>query len=144
MGPAMSNGAVDAVAESEPFVTNLLDTGKFRVISVADNNVAPEFMFSGWATTNDWANHNAAAVKKLVGVFAAVAQWANANHAQSAQILVKASKMPADVATKMIRSYYGERLEAALLQPIIDAAAKYGTIAKPFPATEVFSPAALH
>jgi ABC-type nitrate/sulfonate/bicarbonate transport system substrate-binding protein len=82
-------------------------------------------------------------VKKLVTVFAQAARWGNANHAQSAQILVKASKMPAEVADKMIRSFYGERLDAALVQPIVDACAKYGTIAKPFPATEIFSAVAL-
>lgn len=144
MGEAMASGAVHAASESEPFVTNLLDGGKFSVISIADKNIAPEFMFSGWATTNDWASENAAIVQKLVGVFASVSKWANMNRPLSAQILMKASKMPGDVATRMNRSYYGGRLDASLLQPVIDAAAKYGAIAKTFPATEVFSPAALH
>jgi NitT/TauT family transport system substrate-binding protein len=139
MGAAILNGTVDAAAESEPFVTSLVEAGNLRVISVADKNIAPEFMFSGWATTTAWANENVTTVKKLVDVFATAAKWGNANHAQSAQILVAASKMPEDVANKMTRSYYGERLDASLLQPVIDAAAKYGTIAKPFPAAEVFS-----
>jgi NitT/TauT family transport system substrate-binding protein len=138
MGEAMASGAVDAASESEPFVTNLLGMGKFRVISVADKNIAPEFMFSGWATTNDWANENTAIVEKLVGVFASVAKWANANRPLSAQILMKASNMPEEVATRMDRSYYGGRLDTSLLQPVIDSAAKYGAIAKPFPAREVF------
>ncbi len=144
MGAAIVNGTVDGATVSEPFVTNFLDTGKVRAISAAERNVAPEFMFSGWATTSEWALKHPDAVKKLVGVFAEAARWGNANHAQSAQILVKASKMPAEVANKMIRAYYGERLDALLLQPVIDAAAKYGTIAKAFPATDVFSPVALH
>lgn len=144
MGEAMASGSVDAACESEPFVTNLLDAGKFRVISIAEKNIAPEFMFSGWATTNDWANENAAIVKKLVDVFASVANWANANRPLSAQILMKASKMPEEVATRMVRSHYGGHLDSSLLQPVIDAAARYGAIARPFPATAVFSPAALH
>jgi NitT/TauT family transport system substrate-binding protein len=143
MGPAMLAGTIDGASVSEPFITNFLDGGKIRAISVADKNVAPEFMFSGWTTTADWASKHPDAVKKLVGVFAEAARWGNANHEKSAQILVKASKMPPEVANKMIRAYYGERLDAALLQPVIDACAKYGTIAKPFPAAEVFSAVAL-
>jgi NitT/TauT family transport system substrate-binding protein len=143
MGPAIIAGTINGASVSEPFITNFLDGGKLRAISVADKNVAPEFMFSGWTTTSDWATKHPDAVRKLVGVFAEAAKWGNANHAQSAQILVKASKMPAEVANKMVRAYYGERLDAALLQPVIDACAKYGTIAKSFPAAEVFSPVAL-
>ena len=143
MGPAMINGTIDGASVSEPFITNFLDTGKLRAISVAEKNVAPEFMFSGWTTTSGWAQKHPDAVKKLVAVFAEAARWGNANHSQSAQILVKVSKMPAAVANKMTRSHYGERLDAALLQPVIDAAAKYGTIPRTFSATEVFSPGAL-
>jgi NitT/TauT family transport system substrate-binding protein len=143
MGPAMIAGTIAGASVSEPFVTNFLDGGKIRAISVADKNVAPEFMFSGWTTTADWASKHPDAVRKLVAVFADAAKWGNANHAQSAQILVKASKMPAEVANKMVRAYYGERLDVALLQPVIDACAKYGTIPKPFPAAEVFSSVAL-
>jgi hypothetical protein len=51
--------------------------------------------------------------------------------------------MPAEIASKMVRSYYGEKLDPALLQPVVDAAAKYGAIAKSFPAADVISPAAL-
>jgi hypothetical protein len=32
---------------------------------------------------------------------------------------------------RMRRSYYGEKLEPGLIQPVIDAAAKYGVIVKP-------------
>jgi hypothetical protein len=52
--------------------------------------------------------------------------------------------MPPDLANKLIRAYYGEHLDASLFQPVIDATAKYGVIPKPFPAVEIFNPAALH
>lgn len=42
----------------------------------------------------------------------------------------------------MLRSYYGEKL-SPLLQPVIDAAAKYGAIANSFPASEIISSYAL-
>jgi NitT/TauT family transport system substrate-binding protein len=139
MAAAILDGRVDAASISEPFFTNALDTGNFRKISVSDKNVAPEFMFSGWATTVDFAAKHPDVVKKFVAVMLDAARWGNANHAQSAQILVGVNKMPADVANKMERSYYGEKLSPALLQPVIDAAAKYGATDKTFPASEVIS-----
>ena len=100
-------------------------------------------MFSGWAATKDWVAAHQDVAKRFVGVMNETAKWANANHAQSAQILVAVNKMPAEVAAKMVRAYYGERLDASLLQPVIDACAKYGTIPKAFAAAEVFSAVAL-
>jgi NitT/TauT family transport system substrate-binding protein len=143
MAAAMLDGRIDAASISEPFITNALATGKFRTISVAEKNVATEFMFSGWTTTLDFAAKHPDVVKKFVGVMLESARWANTNRPQSAQILVGVNKMPQEVANKMERSYYGEKLAASLLQPVIDAAAKYGAIQKTFPAAEVISTYAL-
>jgi hypothetical protein len=38
----------------------------------------------------------------------------------------------------MHRATYPETLDAAMFQPVIDNAAKYGAIAAPFPASELF------
>jgi hypothetical protein len=40
----------------------------------------------------------------------------------------------------MPRVVYGERLEAPLVQPFINAAAKYGALTTAFPAAELFAP----
>jgi NitT/TauT family transport system substrate-binding protein len=143
MAAAILDGRVDAASISEPFITNALNSGKFRTISVAEKNVAPEFMFSGWTTTADYATKHPDAIKKFVAVMLESGRWGNANRPQSAQILVGVNKMPPEVAAKMERSYYGEKLSPALLQPVIDAAAKYGAITKGFPATEIISAYAL-
>ena len=143
MAPAILDGRIDAASISEPFITNALNSGKFRTISVSERNVAPQFMFSGWTTTNDYAAAHPDVIKKFVAVMLESARWGNANHAQSAQILVGVNKMPSEVAAKMERTYYGEKLLPALLQPVIDAAAKYGAIAGTFPAAEIISAYAL-
>ena len=143
MSAAILDGRVDIGSVSEPFITGGVDSGKLRMISVADKNLAKSFMFSGWCSTQDWAAKNPALVAKFIAVMSQTAKWSNANKTQSSQILVKVSKMPAEIAGKMIRSYYGEKLDPSLLQPVIDASAKYGVIAKTFPATEVISPLAL-
>jgi ABC-type nitrate/sulfonate/bicarbonate transport system substrate-binding protein len=61
----------------------------------------------------------------------------NAHHAESAPILAKYSKIPAETITHMRRGDFAERFDPALIQPVIDAAAKYGIIAVPFRASEI-------
>ena len=143
MLPALAAGSIDGAAIVEPFTTFAKASGKYRLISLADHNLAPAFAVAGWSTTVDWARKHPDLVKKFIAVMAETARWANANHARSAQILSAISKMPPAVANKMQRTYYGERLDPALLQPVIDATAKYGVVPKPFPAVEIIDAAAL-
>jgi hypothetical protein len=53
--------------------------------------------------------------------------------------LSKYSKLPLETALRMHRAYYGEKLDPALIQPVIDATAKYGVIDKPFPAAAIIA-----
>lgn len=139
---ALEDNKIDAASVSEPFITGPVSTGKFRMIALTEHGIAPVFAFSGWTVTNDWSARHPDAVKRFVSAMAETAKWANANRQKSGEILVEASKMPAEIASKMIRVEYGERLEASLFQPVFDAAAKYGVIPKTFPAREVFNPLA--
>ena len=70
-------------------------------------------------------------------VLYATARWANAHHTESLQILRDVSK--ADFPSTMHRATYGEQLDAALFQPVIDNSAKYGALSASFPAAELFA-----
>jgi NitT/TauT family transport system substrate-binding protein len=142
MAPAVANGTIDAAVTVEPFITISLATGNFREIPQSEKAIAPMYALGGWAVRNDWAAANPAVVRKLVAIFADTARWGNANHAQSAQVMVTEAKTPADLANKMRRCTYSDRLTVALFQPVIDAAARYGVIAATFPAREIFNPIA--
>jgi NitT/TauT family transport system substrate-binding protein len=138
MAPAIQSGTIDAASLSEPFITNALATGNFRIIPQTTNGLAPQFAFSGWTVTNDWASKNPELVKKFVAAMAETAAWANANRPATAMILVNHSKMSPEIATRLLRVLYGEKLLASDFQPVFDAAAKYGVIPKSFPASETF------
>jgi NitT/TauT family transport system substrate-binding protein len=135
MIPALEDDRLDAIAVTEP--TLAITNGKYRVISLADHNVAPSFMVAGWTTTLGWVQKNPTLAKKVTATLLETARWANANHDKTAAILSKYSKLPLETAQRMHRSYYGEKLDAALMQPVIDAAAKYGVIDKTFPASAI-------
>jgi ABC-type nitrate/sulfonate/bicarbonate transport system substrate-binding protein len=101
--------------------------------------LAPTFLVAGWTTTRDWVRNHADLAKRYAAVMTQTARWANANHEKSAQILSKYSKLPLTTVERMQRSYYGEKLDPSLIQPVIDAAAKYGVIEKTFPASAIIA-----
>jgi NitT/TauT family transport system substrate-binding protein len=137
MLPALDSGSIDGAAIVEPFMTIAAGKGKYRLISLTEKNLAPQFAVAGWTTTKEWAAAHPDLVKKFVAVMNETAKWANANHDKSSVILATVAKMEPALTAKMERAYYGERLEPGLLQPVIDATAKYGVIPKPFPAAEI-------
>lgn len=135
MAAALDSDAVDAIVITEPGWT--LTNGRFRGFELGDGGVADRFLISGYVAMRDWANAHADIVHKFAAVIRDAGRWGNANHAASAAILAKNSKIAPEVLTKMKRSFYGDRLTPALLQPLIDASVKYGAVSKSFPAAEI-------
>ena len=68
-------------------------------------------------------------------MLAETARWANAHHAESAKILERYTKLASPPG--MRRVPFAETAEPEQIQPVIDAAAKYGVLKAPFPASEL-------
>ena len=84
-------------------------------------------MVTGWFATTDWLTKNTATAKRLQTVMLQIAKWANANHAESQTIVPKYTKITPDIAAHMVRAVIGDvKPDAALVQPVIDVAVKYG------------------
>ena len=139
MSAAINSGRVDAALIAEPVLSGALANGS-RVLGYAYDAVAPNFMIGAWFTTGAWAKKNPDVVKRFQKAMAASALWANKNRAQSALVLEKATKIV--VRPTMNRTTYGERLDPALMQPLIDATVKYGTLKSTFPAIDLVAPEA--
>jgi len=131
---AINTGRVDAALVAEPVLSDALANGS-RVLGYAYDAVAPTFMIGAWFTTGAWAKKNPDTVKRFQKAMATTAVWANKNRAQSAQLLNKATKIV--VLPTMNRTTYGEKLDVALMQPLIDATVKYGTLKSVFPAIDL-------
>jgi len=74
-------------------------------------------------------------------VWAQAAAYVNAHHEEMEPPLAQFMSMPLDVLHKMTRGVYATAMTAADIQPVVDAAAKYQMIEKPFPAGELIDPA---
>jgi NitT/TauT family transport system substrate-binding protein len=138
---ALAQGRIDGAVISEPDLQNALAAGTARVVSFVYNSVANDFLLGAYFTTTAFAQAHPEIVRAFASALAQTARWANANPKLSAAILSKYAKSHVDPA--MPRVVYGERTSAALVQPVIDAAAKYGQLTAPFPAAELFAPGTL-
>jgi NitT/TauT family transport system substrate-binding protein len=135
MAGALTQGRIDAAVMAEPTMTE--SKGQTRFLSNCYDGIGTNYMIGAYFASTPWANAHPDLVRKFQTAMRDTAQWANKNHAASAVILARESKMNPEIAAKMYRSVYPERLEAAAIQPVIDVTAKYGALPATFPAAEM-------
>jgi NitT/TauT family transport system substrate-binding protein len=135
--PAVKAGTVDGSLDTEPFLTYGTDQG-FRAFLMEQRPLAPAYLLNVYATTRAWAERNAASAASFVSAVRAASAWANRNHDASGPILAKYTKLPVALIARMHRGDFATANDPKLVQPVIDAAVKYGLIDRPFPAAELF------
>ncbi len=129
-------GRVDAAEIGEPALA--VASAKNHLLAYPMNAVANEFMFGVWFGGTAWVKAHADLVARFISAIHTTAVWANtpANQVRSGAILSQYTKIPAAVIATMTRARYGEVLSPALVQPVIDVAARYLHFAS-FPAQEL-------
>jgi NitT/TauT family transport system substrate-binding protein len=140
---ALEQGRIAAAAILEPFLSQGLSSGKARLFAYTYGSIAPRWDGADWFTTRDWAAKHADAVRRFAQAMHDANVYVAAHEAETNNLLANYAKMdPATLATM----HHVERptyLNAAYLQPLIDAAVKYKLIAKRFPASELMDQNAL-
>jgi NitT/TauT family transport system substrate-binding protein len=133
---AIKAGTIDASLDTEPFLTYGLDQG-FRAFFMEVKPIASPYLLDLFAATQDWAQQNRPAAAKFIAAVRATTIWANANHPLTAPMLAKATHIPLEVVQRMRRGAFAVDNDPKLIQPVIDAVARYGIIEKGFPASEL-------
>jgi NitT/TauT family transport system substrate-binding protein len=137
MGGALAAGRVDAVVAEEPAQSLILANGG-RIVATVNDAIGDEWVGGGWFCMQDYAATHAGIVRRFADAMAEAGAWANKNHDASAKILEAYSKQPMNPNQK--RAFYPERIDPALLQPLIDVSAKYGLLKASFPAKDIIAP----
>jgi NitT/TauT family transport system substrate-binding protein len=137
MGVALTTGRVDGVVAEEPTLTALTSKDG-KLIGLPNGAIAPIWVEGGFFCTLDFAKAHPDVIKRFADAIAESNAWANKNQEASARILGKYAKTTFDPLQK--RCFFPERLNAAQLQPLIDASAKYGVLRAAFPAKDMFAP----
>lgn len=130
---ALAQGRVDLCVLAEPALTPAIADKRVKPISkvygVAYGN---RFTMALFFSSNTWLAANPALAKKFVGALTDAQVWASTHPEQAAVILEKYTKLHLPRAQMIV----SKTLDPGIVQPILDAAAKYKLIPRPMNAEE--------
>lgn len=133
---AVTRGTVDAGMNTEPFLTRSTDEG-LRAFLMEKNGLAPTYLLSCWASSTEWIQKNPQLATQFRSAMRETARWANANDAAAAPLLADFAKISPEIVARMHHGRFAENDDPKLVQPVIDAAVKYGLIPASFKASDI-------
>lgn len=135
---ALAEHRIDADALQDPQLAAALATGKVKALTEPYNAISTHFVFGVYFANKSWADAHPDAVRAWTRITYEAAAYTNAHHADTVDMMSAVTKMPAPVLSKMARVESATSSDPSLLQPFVDAAAKYHQISQSFPASEMF------
>jgi NitT/TauT family transport system substrate-binding protein len=139
---ALEAGRIDGATLFNPAFTEALAGGHARNIGPIFNAVAKRFLLGAWFTTTGYVEKNRGVIERFSRVMADASTYVMAHPDETLDDIAALTKIDRNVLARMQRTTVGVTLNAADIQPVIDLAAKYKVIEKPFPASELISDAA--
>jgi NitT/TauT family transport system substrate-binding protein len=129
MGDALRRGTVDAAMIPEPALSAARRAGGIRALLPHVNEaLGPHWMIGGWFVKADWLAANRPTARRFVDAIYRTAVWANVHVDETSVILAKYSQQDVAVVRTIARLPYGTVLTPDMIQPVLDAAAKYKVI----------------
>ena len=138
MPGALAAKRIDAAYIAEPGATRA--RADARVLAAAYDAIAPAFLLGAWVARTDWIAAHVDTVKRFATVVQKCAAYSNANHESTLPILERITKIDAATAAVMPRATYAERLDPALIRPVIDVGVKYGIVGAGLKAEDLIAP----
>lgn len=137
---ALDTGRIDAASVVAPLLMQLVDSGKYRVLGDPTGGIASRLIEAAWFSTTGYTAKNPAVVKKLSTIVGRASSFCNDHPDQTVNLLAAFSHIDANTIAHSPRDKYDLTLVPGDLQPLIDAAARYGVIPHAFDAREFIDP----
>jgi NitT/TauT family transport system substrate-binding protein len=140
---AMEAGRVAGSTIYEPMLSTAMATGKVRNIGSPYDAIGKHFAGGVLIANTAWAGEHRDLIDRFLRVMREAGNYVASHEDQLAPMLAQFAGL--DPATMVKTRHEGRQvtITPADLQPVIDAAAKYHVIPKPFPAAELICPCAL-
>ena len=136
---AIAAGRVDAGGLIDPELRSGIDAGKIRWLARDFDAIAPRFMYSGWFSTVEYVAKNRATVTSFAKALREANAFVSAHPAETVDVMAAYTKIDAARIAKMNRISYATSLDPKLIQPMIDACAKYKVIPATFDAKDMIA-----
>lgn len=140
---AIAQGRIDGAPLSDPALSAAMATGKVRALGYPYNAIGRHFELADWFATAQWVAQNRATAQSFAQVVYDANTYVGSHERAATPVIAQYVGISTDVLAKMHNPERMRYFDPALLQPLIDLAAKYKAIPKPFPAVELISDAAL-
>jgi ABC-type nitrate/sulfonate/bicarbonate transport system substrate-binding protein len=109
-----------------------------RVLAPTYSAIAEHFVYATYFANADWAEANKEAVRKWVQTTYAAAAYTNTHNNETVALVAQYTKIPIETIRKIARGSGSVSSDPVLIQPAIEAAAKYKYIPRAFPAKELY------
>ena len=139
VGPAMAQDRIDAATLRNPGLANVIAGGFGKPFAHPGDALGKRITISAWFATAQYIAANRDTVKKFAAVMHDASAYSNANPKEMAKYLAPYFHEDVAVIAKTPPALLGTSVEPAELQPIVDAALRYGIITKGFPAIELIA-----
>lgn len=139
----LEQGRADAASLNEPFASQVVATGKVRVLGTPLEAIAKRFAGGAFAVMEPFVEKNFETMRRLAQAIHEAALYTNSHLPETVALVASYSGVEPEAVAKMNRAIDPEYSDVRIIQPVIDALAKYGVIDKTFPAEELISSAAL-
>jgi NitT/TauT family transport system substrate-binding protein len=140
---ALVDGRIAAATLSTPYLGNALATGKFRVLGRPEDAIAKRFMITGWFASEPTIQQNHDALMRFAQVCQQAAAYTDVHTAETVALTAPFWGIEPDVLAHMNRAYVAGVIDPKDIQPLADAALKYGVIEKPLDVADLISAVAL-
>lgn len=137
MSAALGRGIIDGAVVTEPTLSKALGDGHALVSSMYDA-IGNGFIETAWFATDEWVAKHTDAAGKFARAIRDAQKWANANRIEAAAVYRKYSAAGNET---RIKATYGESLDPARMQPLLDAAVRYHSLSQPIAARELIGSA---
>src|SRR5665213_1698881 len=139
LGAALAEHRIDIAALQEPVLSAQLASGKVRALAPVYDAVSDHFVFGVVFANKPWAEAHSDAIHRWVRVTFDAAAYTNTHHAETVAMMSEITKILPAIYAKMARVQGATQAtsDPALMQPLIDAAAKYKFIPYGFPAKDI-------
>lgn len=123
---------------NEPAYTEAIGAGQVRLLAPCSSAIAEHYVIATYFGNKDWADKHAATARSFARVTYEAAKYTNAHPAETAALMSQVTKIPLEMMRKVFRAPGATSSDPGLLQPVIDIAAKYGSIPGRFDAKDAY------
>lgn len=137
---ALEAHRVDGAVVTDPILHQILASGKVRIVTYPDEAIAPSFLITGWFANRHFVDTHRDAIDRFAETMLEASRYANTHHAQTVDLIATfAGVTPAVIEHGGRVPLCEQRDYAGVLQPVLDAALKYGVLTAPIDARQLIA-----